>query len=410
VHRRCSGGIRRSDVIAVEASPKERIIAHAKEIGFDLVGVTSARPFASTERLFKERVGEGLLGSWHYPPEVVEGHCRPERALPGARSIICTASSYLCDVAPHDPYASGLRGAVSSHAWGRDYHRTIGDRLRRLAEFIHVEFPGERCLPCVDTGPMVDRAAAVRAGIGWFGKNGNVLTREFGSWVLLGELITTLDLPPDTPLAKTCGQCVECIARCPTGAIGPDGRVDSRRCISDLTQLRTPIPRELRPAIGNRLWGCDDCQTVCPVNERKERAARSRARAEFAPLPQVGTSMDLTAVLRMTKSQFKAWFGPTSMAWRGKAVLQRNAAVGLGNSRDPAAVAPLIEALEDRKPLVRGHAAWALGQLMQSRALQRGLIGQVRVAVHALIARETVAWVQEEAVLALRIAEASLLS
>jgi epoxyqueuosine reductase len=385
-------------VIAVEASPKERIIARAKEIGFDLVGVTSAQPFAHTEELFKGRVTEGLLGGWHYPPETIERNCRPDRALAGARSIICTATSYLCDVEPHDPYASGLRGAVSSHAWGHDYHRTIGTRLRRLADFISAEFPGERCLPCVDTGPMVDRAAAVRAGIGWFGKNGNVLTREFGSWVLLGELITTLELPPDAPLAKTCGHCVECIVRCPTGAIGADGRVDSRRCISDLTQLRTPIPRELRPAIGNRLWGCDDCQTVCPVNERKERAAKSRAREEFAPLPQVGTSMDLGAVLHMTKSQFKAWFGPTSMAWRGKAVLQRNAAVALGNSRDPGAVTPLIDALRDRKPLVRGHAAWALGNLastMQSRAL-------VREAMHALLAREADAGVRQEAELALQ--------
>jgi epoxyqueuosine reductase len=398
-------------VIAVEASPKERIIAYAKEIGFDLVGVASAEPFASAERLFKERVGEGLLGSWHYPPEIVERHCRPDMALPGARSIICTATSYLCDVAPHDPYAPGLRGAVSSHAWGHDYHRTIGARLRRLAEFITGEFPGERCLPCVDTGPMVDRAAAVRAGIGWFGKNGNVLTREFGSWVLLGELITTLDLTADAPLAKTCGQCVECIVRCPTGAIGSDGRIDSRRCISDLTQLRTPVPRELRPAIGNRLWGCDDCQTVCPVNERKERAAKARARDEFAPLPQIGVAMDLTAVLRMTKSQFKAWFGPTSMAWRGKAVLQRNAAVALGNSRDPGAVAPLIEALSDRKPLVRGHAAWALGHLlvqMQSRALERGPSGSrafealAREALRALLARETDVWVREEVELALQ--------
>jgi epoxyqueuosine reductase len=392
-------------VIAVEASPKTRIIAYAKEIGFDLVGVASAEPFASAERLFKERVAEGLLGSWHYPPESVERHCRPDLALTGARSIICTATSYACDVAPHDPCAPGLRGAVSSHAWGHDYHRTIGTRLRHLADFITAQFPGERCLPCVDTGPMVDRAAAVRAGIGWFGKNGNVLTREFGSWVLLGELITTLELPPDVPLAKTCGQCVECIVRCPTGAIGADGRVDSRRCISDLTQLRTPIPRELRPAIGNRLWGCDDCQTVCPVNERKERAAKSRARAEFAPLPHIGAAMDLTAVLRMTKSQFKAWFGPTSMAWRGKAVLQRNAAVALGNSRDPDAVAPLIEALRDRKPLVRGHAAWALGHLfaqMQSCALERGPLGAlIQEALRALLARETDAWVREEVELAL---------
>ncbi len=387
-------------MIALEASPKERIVARAKDIGFDLVRVTSAAPFAPTERVFKQRARAGMLAQWRYPDELVERNCRPEQTLPGARSIICTATSYLTAFEPYDSYAPGLRGFISSHAWGRDYHRTLGAKLRQLAEYICAEFPGERCLPCVDTGPLVDRAAAVRAGIGWFGKNGNVLTREFGSWVLLGELITTLELESDEPLKKSCGECVECIDRCPTGAIGPDGSVDARRCISDLTQLRTPIPRELRAAVGNRLWGCDACQTVCPVNERKALAARARSRHEFEPMAHLGTTVDLPAVLRMTKSQFRAWFGPTSMAWRGKAVLQRNAAVALGNSRDPAALPPLIEALEDRKPLVRGHAAWAIGQLCAA-STEPASSNTARAALERLLVAEADAWVREEAALAL---------
>ncbi|MBV8171944.1 MAG: tRNA epoxyqueuosine(34) reductase QueG [Candidatus Eremiobacteraeota bacterium] len=386
-------------MISATASRKERIVAHAKEIGFDLVGVAGAQPFLSDERIFKERVASGLLADWHYPDQIVERTCRPAQVLPGAKSIICTATSYLTDAVPHDPYAPGLRGAISSYAWGKDYHHVIGARLRELAAFIEREFEGERCIACVDTGPMVDRAAAVRAGIGWFGKNANLLTRDFGSWVFLGELITTLELPTDEPLVKSCGQCVECIARCPTGAIGANGSVDARRCISDLTQSRRPVPRELRAAIGNRLWGCDDCQTVCPVNERKELAAKSRARAEFEPLPQIGTSMDLVAVLGMTTSQFRAWFGPTAMAWRGKAALQRNAAVALGNSRDSRAVEPLIAALSDRKALVRGHAAWALGQLHNQC---RGALAQrAQASLHSLLARERDEWVREEATAAL---------
>jgi len=371
---------------------KARIVARAKAIGFDLVGVTHADRFIFTQRTFEVRVREGLLGQWKYLPADVERLCAPSQTLPGARSIICTATCYLTEDEPHDPAAPGLRGAVSRHAWGLDYHRVIGGRLRELADFIAAEFPGERCMPCVDTGPLVDRAAAVRAGIGWFGKNANVLTAQFGSWVLLGELITTLELPPDEPLKKNCGGCVECVARCPTGAIGADGAVDARRCISDLTQRKTPIPRDLRAAIGNRVWGCDDCQSVCPVNERKASAARSRTRSAFQPLPQVGTAVDLPAVLRMTKSEFRSRFGPTSMAWRGKAVLQRNAAVALGNSRDPAAVVHLIDALNDRKPLVRGHAAWALGELGGTQA---------RAALDRLLAREPDRWVREEAELAL---------
>jgi epoxyqueuosine reductase len=375
---------------------KPRIVARAKELGFDLVGIAGAEPFASTERVFGDRVDAGYLGQWRYTPSDVRRLCTPTQSLAGAKSIVCTATSYVSKHESYDPYAPGLRGAVSRHSWGHDYHRVIRGRLRALAEFVRTQFPGTECLPCVDTGPLVDRAAAVRAGIGWYGKNGNVLTKEFGSWVLLGELITTLDLEPDEPLKTNCGTCEICVDRCPTGAILPDGTVDARRCISDLTQLKTPIPRRWRKAIGNRFWGCDDCQTPCPVNEVKEREVlengRHRAHGDFEPLEHVGNSVDLPAVLRMTKSQCRAWFGMTSMAWRGKAVLQRNAAVALGNSRDPRAIPHLIAALEDRKALVRGHAAWALGELGGDDG---------REALTALLGRETEPWVREEAEAAL---------
>ncbi|HEY5096019.1 MAG TPA: tRNA epoxyqueuosine(34) reductase QueG [Candidatus Eremiobacteraceae bacterium] len=379
---------------STDALAKAQIISHARELGFDLVGIAGAEPFDVERQTFERRAAAGMLGQWSYPPDRIAVIADPRASLPGAASIVCTATSYLTDDEPYDPYAPGLRGAVSRHSWGRDYHRVIGGRLRALASWIEAEYSGAKCLPCVDTGPLIDRAAAVRAGIGWFGKNANVLTREYGSWVLLGEVITTLSLPADAPLAKNCGECVTCVARCPTGAIGPDGAIDARRCISDLTQLKAPIPRELRSAIGNRIWGCDDCQSVCPVNERKERDGAGTS-TTFAPLSDVGTSVDLPAVLRMTKGEFRRWFAPTSMAWRGKAVLQRNAAVALGNSRDRRAVAPLIEALRDRKPLVRGHAAWALGEL----GAQSGDSG--RAALEDLRAKEQVTWVREEAEFAL---------
>ena len=371
---------------------KERIVARAKEIGFDLVGVTSAEPFLPAMRVFDERVRAGYLSNWRYDSSMVERYCTPCASLRGAKSIICTATCYLTEDKPYDPYAPGLRGAVSRYSWSLDYHRTIGKRLKQLADFISAEFAGADCLVCLDTGPLVDRAAAVRAGIGWFGKNGNVLTREFGSWVFLGELITTLQLDPDEPLAKNCGECRVCIDRCPTGAIGPNGAVDARRCISDMTQSKRPIPRDLRKAVGNRVWGCDDCQTVCPVNERKQSGATVRAKDEFRPLPHIGAALDLPAVLLMTKAQFRRWFGPTAMAWRGKAVLQRNAAVALGNSRDDRAVPYLIAALADAKPLVRGHAAWALGELGGDAA---------KSALEQLMVAERNAWVREEAELAL---------
>ena len=371
---------------------KARIIERARRIGFDLVGVTSAEPFVPAMRVFNKRVAAGQLGQWRYTAEDIARNCTPQRTLDGARSIICTATCYLSSARPHDPYAAGMRGSVSCHSWGRDYHRIIGGRLNELAAFIRSEFDGAQCVACVDTGPIVDRAAAVRAGIGWFGKNGNVLTKQFGSYVLLGELITDLLLEPDEPLRTNCGSCTECSANCPTGAIVADGTIDARRCISDMTQLKRPIPREYRKAIGNRIWGCDDCQTICPVNERKLRGDQAAGHPEFEPLPAIGTSVDLPAVLHMTKAQFREWFGPTSMAWRGKAVLQRNAAVALGNSRDMRAVPHLVAALHDRKPLVRGHAAWALGELGGTDAT---------AALSSLLQRESDEWVREEAALAL---------
>jgi epoxyqueuosine reductase len=369
------------------------VVAEALRLGFDIVRITTADPFPETQAIFNERAAAGLLGQWRYPPDRIRKECTPRDALPGAASIVCTASAYGGPEEPFDAGAPGLRGSVSRHSWGFDYHRVIGGRLKALAAFIAADFPGERSLACVDTGPLVERAAAVRSGIGWFGKNGNVLTKEFGSWVLLGELITTLELEPDEPLKTNCGTCEICIDRCPTRAILPNGAIDARRCISDLTQRKDPIPLELRKAIGNRVWGCDDCQTPCPVNGRKEeRQTPRRSDDPFAPLPHIGTSVSLPAVLQMTKSQFRTWFGATSMAWRGKAVLQRNAAVALGNSRDSAAVEPLIAALDDRKALVRGHAAWALGEIGGSDA---------RAALESLQVRERDAWVCEEVRLAL---------
>jgi len=368
---------------------KARILARAREIGFDLVGIADASPFVDVEAVFKQRRDDGYLERWNYSDTIIEANCRPSTVLMNAQSIVCAATSYYADVQPHDPLAPGLRGAISNYSWGVDYHKVVRPMLDELAHFITSEFPGTQCMACVDTGPLVDRAAAVRAGIGWFGKSANLLTREFGSYVFLAELITTLKIEADEPLEANCGRCVDCIGHCPTGAILSDGAIDARRCISDLTQAKGPVPRELRKAVGNRLWGCDSCQTVCPVNERKA-AERHR---EFRPLPHIGTSMDLPSVLLMTKAQFKRWFEPTAMAWRGKAVLQRNAAVALGNSRDKRAIPHLIAALRDRKALVRGHAAWALGELGGHDA---------RRALEDLLATESDPFVRDETQQALK--------
>ena len=226
----------------------------------------------------------------------------------------------------------------------------------------------------VDDGPMLDRAAAARAGLGWFGKNGNILTPQLGSWVLIGQLLTDLPLPPDAPLSKTCGQCARCIPACPTDAIVAPYVVDNRRCISYQTiENRGVIPRELRAAIGNWVFGCDICQEVCPVN----RKARATGDANFGRRDLAHP--DLVELLTMTEAQFRERFAGTPVMRAKWVGMRRNACIALGNGRDPAAVPPLADALADAEPLVRQHAAWALGRIGGSDAadaLRRALIDE----------------------------------
>jgi epoxyqueuosine reductase len=218
-----------------------------------------------------------------------------------------------------------------------------------------------------DTAPLAERAFAARAGLGWIGKHTNLIAAGLGSFVFLGEIVTTLEIPPDAPLKKTCGTCTRCIGACPTGALRGDYTIDANRCISDLTQRTDAIPRELRASIGDWVWGCDLCQLVCPPTKR----ASPRADAAFAPRVTAEAFPALLDLLRVRSGEFKRRYRHTAMGWRGAAVLRRNAAVALGNALDRAAVPALVEALEaDAHPLVRGHAAWALGRIGSPRALE----------------------------------------
>src|SRR5579875_2532306 len=221
-----------------------------------------------------------------------------------------------------------------------------------------------RCDAC-DTAPLAERAYAERAGLGWIGKHTNLIDRRYGSFVFLGEIVTTLVLEPDQPLKKSCGRCRRCVDVCPTGALRGDYTIDATRCISDLTQRTDGIPRELRPLVGQWVWGCDLCQDVCPPTVR----SGVRAAAAFEPDSPEAAAPDLQRLLRMRAGEFRRTFARTAMGWRGPAVLRRNAAVALGNGLDRADVAVLIESLNtDPHPMVRGHAAWALGRIGSPRA------------------------------------------
>ena len=347
---------------------EKRVKECALSLGFDLVGIASAEAFSEHQAVTLQRIRDGLMDGlpWFTEARVRRG-CDPQALLPGARSIVTVGMSYnLHDGESLD--GASPAGKVARYAWGDDYHKTMKERLRRLAEGLSEDLGRELAARwCVDDGPMLDRAAAARGGIGWFGKNTNVLTRSHGSWVFLGQLITDLALEPDPPLKKTCGSCVRCIDACPTGAIVAPYVIDNARCISHLTiENRGPIPREYRPLMYDWVFGCDICQDVCPVNLK---AAYTR---EQAFQKRRFTSPDLVGLLRMSNEEFRERFRNSPAKRAKRSGLRRNACVALGNAGDLSAVPALVEALGDGEPLVRGHAAWALGRLGGESA-RRGL-------------------------------------
>jgi epoxyqueuosine reductase len=378
-------------------------------LGFDIVRITSANAFPEAERVIKERIAQGLMdGLPWFTAERADVSCHPDALLPEARSIIALGMFYLTQQ-PGEPAADVPRGRISRYAWGDDYHEVIKSKLQQFAEWLRAygrdEVSEVETRLFVDTGRMVDRAVAQRAGLGWYGKNTNILTKGWGSWVFLAELVTNLPLqdptsatgsPYDAPLKASCGNCELCLHACPTAALPAPYVLDNTRCISYLTiELRGSIPLELRPLMGNLIFGCDICQEVCPVNKVTERrlglrndggASRKssqpllfRPRAEFRPRATVGSSPELIPLLALTEEQFRERFRHSPIRRTKRRGLLRNVCVALGNIGDPQAVPALIGALHDYEPLVRGHAAWALGRIggeEARRALEDALRGE----------------------------------
>ena len=333
--------------------------ALGKSLGFDIVGITTADRFARDEQAALERVNDGLMdGLPWYTPERVRKANSPRRLLDDARSVVSLAMSYNYGEA--EPEGRGPQGKVARYAWGEDYHEVMKKRLREFVAALP-DLAGQpvKTRIFVDDGPMNDRAAAERAGVGWFGKNTNILNPTYGSWLLLGQVITDLDLVPDVPLKKNCGECVRCIDDCPTGAIVAPYVIDNRKCISFLTiELRGPIPRDLRPLMGDWVFGCDICQDVCPVNWKAAPALEPafRKRHDFdAPA--------LLPLLELDDEGFRERFRGSPIKRAKRVGLQRNVCVALGNIGDPVAVPALARVLKTGEPLLREHAAWALGKI-----------------------------------------------
>ena len=335
----------------------------ALSIGFDQVAITHAKPFWDDEKIALERVRSGKMDglSW-YTEERVKKMNHPEVLLPGAKSIISLLSSYLGD--EFDPSTS-LKGKMARYSWGDDYHNVIKKRLKILCD----ELPGimktaVQTRTFVDDGPMNDRAAANRSGLGWFGKNTNILNSKYGSWFFLSQVILDVDLIPDVPLKKTCGNCSICIQRCPTGAITDAYEIDNQKCISYLTiELKGSIPIELRPMMGDWIFGCDICQDVCPVNKKATLGSTDA----FKKRPGFSTP-DLIPILELNDEEFNRKYKNSPVKRTKRIGLQRNACVALGNNGDPNAVKPLYKALQNSDSLVKSHAAWALGQIATKEA------------------------------------------
>jgi epoxyqueuosine reductase len=365
--------------------------AIARTGGAVAVRIADASADAQTRARLRAAAARGDVATWPYDDAYADAASDPATLLPGARSIVCVAVPYATPVQREQRG----RGRVSAYAWSADYHQRMQSLLRQIAarieelaarEAMHDDGPTTRVV--CDTAPLAERAFAARAGLGWIGKHTSLIVKGLGSAVFLGEIVTTLDLQPDPPLRTSCGACTRCVDVCPTGALRGDNTMDATRCISDLTQRRDPIPRALRPLVGTWVWGCDLCNDACPPSVLAGRAGD----AASAPLDDDLAEPDLHALLRIRGAAFKH-VRRTAMGWRGAPVLRRNAAVALGNGLDRADVPALAEALrDDPSPLVRGHAAWALGRIGSPQA---------RLALRSAAARETDPAVAEEVTAAL---------
>ena len=336
------------------------VLAAARDAGASAVRIAPAEALDATHVRFAASIARGDLAAWPYDADYARSVSDPATILAGARSVVCIAVAY----ATPPPRRTRGRGRVSNYAWSSDYHHLMRALLARVAAAIDALVGASVTRIACDTAPIAERAFAERAGLGWIGKHTNLIAPGVGSFVFLGEIVTTLALAPDAPLKKSCGTCTRCVDICPTGALRGDYTIDATRCIADLTQRTDAVPRALRALLGDWVWGCDLCQEVCPPTKRGIQGGPA-----FGPLDADAASPDLQALLGLRSGAFKRGLARTALGWRGAGVLRRNAALALGNGLDRADVPALAAALDaDPHRGVRAHAAWALGHIGSPRA------------------------------------------
>jgi epoxyqueuosine reductase len=341
------------------------IRAEAKRLGFDLCRFTDldeAWPAAARLGEFLELGRHGEMG-WMAQTGPRRAH--PRGMWAEARSAIVLGVNYGPEENPLELLAHPTRGSISVYARGDDYHELIKGRLKNLGGWLQARFGGSLKV-FVDTAPLMEKPLAERAGLGWQGRHTNLVSREFGSWLFLGTILTTLELPPDAPEPMHCGSCAACLDACPTNAFPAPFQLDARRCISYLTiELKGPIPREFRASLGNRIFGCDDCLAVCPWNKFAQ-AGREQKLAARAAL----RAPSLAELSRLDDPAFRALFSKSPVKRIGRDRFIRNVLYAIGNAAEPALAAEALRLLDDAAPVVRGAAVWALSRLLTAEAFE----------------------------------------
>ena len=336
--------------------------SEARRLGFELVGACAAARPAGFER-FSAWLASGRAAGMDYLANHAQAREHPQRVLEAARSILMLGMSYRT-AQPRPPQAG--QAAVARYAWGRDYHEIIQQRLRALRRFHEELTPGAAVRGVVDTAPLLEREFAYNAGLGWFGRNSLLLDERLGSYFFLSALLTSEELEHDVPQTNRCGTCRACIDACPSGALGEDSMVDARRCLSYLTiEHRGSIPSQFRPAVGNRAFGCDACQEVCPWNRPSDKTPSATAEAELFPA-QGMNPLELAELFALDEEGFRKRFRGTPLGRAKRQGILRNAALVLGNQATLRVTKTLLKTLavgiNDDEPVVRSACAWALGR------------------------------------------------
>lgn len=336
---------------------KEDIINLAKEIGISKIGFTTADDFDYLEKSLRLAVEEGRNSGFEH--KNIEERIKPKLSLASAKTIISIAVAYPHKLKQQPQKTAYKRGKFTPNSWGLDYHYVLQDKLDRLAKGIEELTADFEYKGMVDTGALVDTAVAQRAGIGFIGKNGLVISKEFGSYMFLGELITNLDIEPDQPVDYGCGDCNRCVTACPTSCLIGDGSMNAKRCLSFQTQDKGVMDLEFRKKIKTVIYGCDICQICCPYNKGLDNPLATEIDPDLS-------HPELLPFLELSNGQFKEKFGHVAGSWRGKNILQRNAIIALANANDRSAIPKMLEIIDKgQNPIHVATAIWALSQLVR---------------------------------------------